>query len=321
MALYLSESDVSKLLTVSDAIHVVEDVFRAMDDGTAVTRPRERVRMKKGVLHVMPAAWEARGYFGFKAYASFATTRFWFWLFDASSGELLAILSADRLGQRRTGAASAVATKLLARPDARSLGIFGTGWQAQAQVESIAAVIDVHTIRCYSRDRERREAFAEKMSLQLDVPIEPVERPQDAARGCGIVVTATAARDPVLRGEWLEPGMHVNAIGANWAHRREIDEAVVQRSDLVVVDSLEQAKRESGDLIIPAELGLWKWDQALELSELVKGKTSGRTSSEEITLFKSNGIAAEDVAVAAHVYERARELQVKGEAGYRTIEM
>lgn len=305
MALYLSETEVERLLPMPDAIGAVEEAFVALAQKVAVNRPRQRVRMRGGVLHVMPAAWESRGYFGFKAYSSFGETRFWFWLFETKSGALVSIMSADRLGQRRTGAASGVATKYMARVDAATAGILGSGWQAESQLEAICAVRPLRDIRCYSRDRQHRDTFSERMSERLGVRVMPVAAPEDAAHGCDIVITATGTREPVLRGEWIEPGTHVNAIGANWAHKSEIDGSVVTRSAVVAVDSIEQARTEAGDLIIPAEKGIWQWENAHELGEIVSGKVAGRTAASDITLFKSCGIALEDVAVAALVYERA----------------
>ncbi len=307
--LYLTESDVNKLLTMPDAIRAVEDAFHELGQGGAINRPRQRLRVPNGVLHVMPAS--ARGYLGFKYYSSFRPrTRFWVHLLDANNGDLLCIMQADRLGQQRTGAASGVATKFLAREDASSVGLIGTGWQAESQLQAVCAVRSVRIVRCTSRDVEHRKDFAKKMSKQLDVDVRGVASAEEATRGADIVITATNSRDPVVRGEWLAPGAHINAVGSNRAEAREMDDGVVNRCAFICVDSLEQAQIESGDLISPIQRGVLSWDRVSELSALVAGKTQGRKNRDDVTLFKSNGVAIEDVAVAAVVYERARQQEM-----------
>ncbi len=308
MTLFLTEADVEKLLTMPDAIRVVEDALREMGEARAVNRPRQRVRVPNGILNLMPAGLPTRGYLGFKYYSSFKPqTRFWFHLLDANNGDVLAIMQADRLGQQRTGAASGVATKYLARADAAEVGIIGAGWQAESQLEAISAVRAIRVVRCYSRDADHRKTFAKKMSARLNVDVRGVDSAEEAARAADIVVAATSSLEPVLRGEWLKPGAHINAAGANRAEARELDDGVLQRSAFVCVDSIEQAKIEAGDLISPIERGVLTWERVQELGDLVSGRLAGRTNVDEITLFKSMGIALEDVAVGAWVYERARE--------------
>lgn len=333
MTLYLTESDVEQLLTMPDAMRVVEDAFRDLGQGRAINRPRQRLRVPNGILHMMPAGLPARGYIGFKYYSSFrpktdavsrpgsrpqkesslsrdTASRFWFHLLDANTGELLAVIQADRLGQRRTGAASGVAAQYLARSDASAVGLIGTGWQAESQLEAICAARKIRIARCHSRDAEHRKKFAVKMSAQLEVDVRGVDSAEEAVRNADIVITATNSREPVLRGEWLSPGAHINAIGSNRAEAREIDDATVTRASLIAVDSTEQAKIESGDLLAPIERGILAWERVSELGEIVAGKIPGRTRPDSITLFKSNGIALEDVAVGAFVYERAREQKI-----------
>jgi alanine dehydrogenase len=308
MTLFLTEADVEKLLTMPDAIRVVEDALREMGEARAVNRPRQRVRVPNGILHVMPAGLPTRGYLGFKYYSSFRPkTRFWFHLLDANNGNVLAIMQADRLGQQRTGAASGVATKHLARADAAEVGIIGAGWQAESQLEAICAVRAIRVARCYSRDAEHRKAFAKKMSARLNVDVRGVDSAEEAVRAADIVSTATSSLEPVLRGEWLKPGAHINAVGANRVQARELDDDVLQRSAFVCVDSIEQAKIEAGDLISPIERGRLTWERVRELGEVVAGKVTGRANRDDVTLFKSMGIALEDVAVGAWVYEQARE--------------
>jgi alanine dehydrogenase len=263
------------------------------------------------MLHIMPASFTSLGYMGFKAYTSAqGKTRFHVHLFDARTGEYLAIIEADRLGQIRTGAASGVATKYLARDDAQTAGIIGTGWQAESQLEAVRAVRNIRVARCYSRQPEHRRAFADKMTAKLGIPVSPVDDVRDAVFDSDIVITATTSATAVLSGDWVSKGAHINAIGCNWAQRRELDDKAIRRSGAIFVDSLEQAKLEAGDLITPVENGIVSWDRVRELSELLAGRVEGREHPDEITLFKSLGIALEDVVVGGWVYQQAREAKL-----------
>ncbi len=308
MTLFLTESDVENLLTMPNALRLVEDALRELGEARATNRPRQRVRVPNGILNLMPAGLPSRGYLGFKYYSSFRPrTRFWFHLLDANNGDVLAIIQADRLGQQRTGAASGVATKYLARADATSVGIIGAGWQAESQLEAVCAVRQIRMVRCYCRDAEHRKRFAKEMSARLNVDVRGVDSAQEAVREADIVITATSSREPVLRGEWLAPGAHLNVVGSNRADAREVDDATLNRSAFVCADSVEQARIEAGDLILPIERGVFSWERVRELGDLVSGRLAGRTDVNDVTLFKSIGIALEDVAVGAWVYERARE--------------
>ncbi|MBI3666205.1 MAG: ornithine cyclodeaminase family protein, partial [Acidobacteria bacterium] len=202
-------------------------------------------------------------------------------------------------------AASGVATRRLANPEARIVGLMGTGFQAETQLEAVAKVRRLSEVRVYSRSEANRRQFAERMSESLGLPINPVPSPEEGIRGCHIAITATAARQPVLLGDWLSPGMHINAIGSNQARNRELDAMAVGRASLIVADSIEQAKMESGDLIAAFEQGQGNWDQVVELADVISSRHPGRRTPEEITLFKSNGVALEDIAVAGYIYEQA----------------
>lgn len=305
--LYLTESDVEKVLPMADAMEAVEVALRALGQGQASNRPRQRIIGPGVVMHLMPAGWPGRGYVGFKNYTSApGGTRFWLHLFDSTSGDWLAVIEADRLGQLRTGAASGVATRYLARPEARTLGLIGSGWQAESQLEAVCTARTVVEVKVYSRSPERAQAFAARMGERVRVPVRAVPTAAQAVRQSDIVVTATSAREPVLSGDWLAPGAHVNAVGSNWANRRELDESAVTRAASIWVDSLEQARIESGDLLAPIAAGHLSWDRVGELADVVAGNAASRTRPDDITLFKSHGIALEDVAVGALVYERAR---------------
>ncbi len=311
MALLLNEAEVTMLLPMSLALEAVEEVFRWQGEGKLTNRPRVRVPVPGGLLHVMPAAVPEARVMGLKAYATVrGGTKFVVLLFSAETGTLLAVIEADRLGQMRTGAASGVATKHLAGPDADSVGSNGTGWQARSQLEAVCAVRRVREIRVYGRDPERRARFAEEMTPALGVPVVAVERPEVAARDASILVTITSSRTPVLEGRWIAPGAHVNAAGSNALQRAELDVEAVRRAGVLVTDSLEQARLECGDLVAALEQGAIRWDDVRELGEIVAGRHPGRTRADEVTLFESQGVAMEDVAVAVRVLARARERRV-----------
>jgi alanine dehydrogenase len=300
--LYLREADVEELLSPADAVEAVEGCFARLARGVVESRPRFRLGLEEGLFHTMAAADLELGVAGLKTYVGFAEgTRFVVALFAAERPELLAIIEADRLGQLRTGAASAVAARHLARAGASSLGLIGTGWQAEGQLACIrAALPGIERVVAYSRNAERLSDFCERFDC------EPGEYNRDAAEA-DVVVTITTSRDPVLRGEWLRPGALVCAAGANRLQSRELDNAVLERATFVCCDSLEQARIEAGDLVEPVERGVLDWLEVHELAEVVGGEVPGRQSDEDIVLFKSGGIAAEDLAVAALVVERARE--------------
>jgi alanine dehydrogenase len=313
MALLLNEAEVTMLLPMSFAIEAVEEAFRWQGEGKLTNRPRVRLPVPGGLLHVMPAAVPEARVMGVKAYATVrGGTKFVVLLFSAETGALLAVIEADRLGQMRTGAASGVATKHLARPDADRVGCYGTGWQARSQLEAVCAVRRVREIRVYGRDPERRARFADEMAPALGVPVVPVERPEAAAREASILVTITSSRTPVLEGRWIAPGVHVNAAGSNALQRAELDVEAVRlaAAGVVVTDSIEQARLECGDLVAALEQGAIRWDDVHELGEIVVGRRPGRTRPDEVTLFESQGVAMEDVAVAARLVARARERRV-----------
>jgi alanine dehydrogenase len=299
--LFLTEHDVTELLTPADAVDAIEACFRRMAAGAVENRPRYRLGLEGGALAVMAAADLELGYAGAKVYAGFRDgARFVVLLFRASSPELVAVLEADKLGQLRTGSASAVAAKHLAADGASSLGVIGCGWQAESQVACIrAALPGLERVVAYCRTEDRLRAFCE------DQGAEAGESHQDPA-ACDVVVTATTSPDPVLRGEWLRSGALVCAVGANDGRRRELDNVVLERAAFVCCDSLENAKLESADLSEPVESGVLDWLEVHELQEIVAGEVAGRQAVDDIVVFKSNGLAAWDVAVAAATVERAR---------------
>ncbi len=305
MPLFLSEADVASLLTPADAVPVVEDCFRRLATGVVENRPRLRLPIEDGAVAVMAAVDSELGYAGVKAYAAVGGgVAFAVLLFELEHGSLAAVIEADQLGRLRTGAASGVAAKHLARPGARSLGVIGCGGQAETQVAAIrAGVSSIERVVAYCRTPTSLASFCERTGA------EPAESPSEAAAQ-DVVVTATTSPDPVLRGEWLRDGALVCAIGANRPTARELDNVVLERASYVCCDSLEQSKIESADLIEPVVRGTLDWLEVHELQEVVAGELPGRQSRDDIIVFKSNGIAAWDVAIAAAAVERAREQKV-----------
>ena len=309
MTLHINEAEVRQLLTMPMAIAAVEDISRKQAEGSVVVHPRRRFELPEhGYFHYMAALDSAAGYVGMKQYTYVkGKLRFLVPLYSATTGELLALIEADYMGQLRTGAASGVATKYLARKLAKVAGILGTGGQARTQLEAIHSVRMLESVFVYGRDAQRRNHFSEEMSERLGINVYPVESAAAAVRSAEIICTATTSSHPVLHGEDLAQGVHINAIGANHAHKQELDEAAVAKANLIFVDSLAQSQQEAGDLIIPFSKQPQRWTSVRELSDLVAGKTPGRANDAQITLFKSNGIAAWDLAVAEKVYALAKE--------------
>jgi alanine dehydrogenase len=311
MALLLREKDVERLLDVPTAVVCVERAFVELGWGRATNQPRHRVHQRHGGLHLMSAALPAFGVIGFKAYTWFtAGSKFLVNLYNSETGELLAIIEADRMGQIRTGAASGIATKWMARENASTVGIFGTGFQAESQLEAMCAVRRIKRVRAFSRRKERREAFSKTMEERLGVEVRPADSPQEIVEGADVLITATTASEPLFDGDWLVDGTHVNVVGGNSLLRTEVDTATVIRSSRIAVDSLAQAMNEAGEIVKAVERGLLFWEKIVELRSVVTRQVKGRESEEEITFFKSTGIALEDLAVGATVYQRALELKV-----------
>jgi len=309
MTLHISEAEVRAVLTMPMAVEAVEEISRKQATGEVVVHPRRRFELPGGgFFHYMAAADFSLGFVAMKQYTYVhGKLRFLVPLYEMATGDLLAMIEADYMGQLRTGAASGVATKYLARKDSRVAAIIGTGGQARTQLEAVAAVRKLESARAYGRDAAKRENFCAQMSERLGIPVKPCASAAEAVRGADIVSTATTASQPVVSGADLSPGAHINAIGANHAHKRELDDEAVASADIIVVDSVEQSRQEAGDLIIAFHADEICWTGVKKLSEIVAGKASGRTSDTEVTLFKSNGIASWDLAAAMKVYALARE--------------
>ena len=303
--IYLTEADVGRLVTVKDAIGVLEELFATWGQGATANLPRQRARLPGGSFNLMGAAYGAKGVHGLKAYAGLKGGQFHTLLYSSSDGRLKAMIEADLFGQMRTGAASGLATRLLARADARTLGVIGTGRQSRTQVLAVCAVRPIERVNVFARTPEHRESYARAMEKELGLEVIPVSSGEACVAEADVVVTITKSAEPVCRAAWLAPGAHVNAAGANSSDRREVDAETVLRAALKLTDHLEQAKVEAGEFRDLVAAGKLAWSDIRELGELVTGKAKGRTSPSELTLFKSLGIALEDVAFAELVYQRA----------------
>ncbi|MGB2643677.1 MAG: ornithine cyclodeaminase family protein [Candidatus Acidiferrum sp.] len=309
MTLHISEDEVRAVLTMPMAIEAVEEISRKQATGEVVVHPRRRFELPgDGFFHYMAAADFSAGYVAMKQYTYVkGELKFLVPLYEMRTGDLVALIEADYMGQLRTGAASGVATKYLARQNSRIAAMIGTGGQARTQLEAIAHVRKLESARVYGRNPTRREKFAKEMTERLGFPVESVSTSSEAVRGADILCTATTAASPVVRGADLSPGVHMSAIGANHAHKRELDDDAVESADVIVVDSIEQSRQEAGDLILAFRGDEICWTGVKKLSDVVAGKVSGRTSDAEVTLFKSNGIASWDLAAAMRVYALAKE--------------
>lgn len=305
--LILREEHVRSLINMSDALSAIETSFLEQSAGSGVNLARHRVHQPNGTLHLMGAAMIQKGYWGFKAYTATKNgVRFSINLYDASSGELLAIMEADYLGQLRTGAASGIATKYLARKNSTRFALFGSGSQAATQLSAVAAIVKLQEVRVYSRIPDHREAFAREMSAALGINIHPVNAPIEAIKDCDIITTITTSATPVFTGGDLPEGVHINAAGSNSVIRTELDLETITRVDAFFTDDLDQARLECGDLVHAHERNVFNWSRLYLLADLVSGKIPGRTAEQDITLFESHGIALWDIALAAEVFERAQ---------------
>jgi ornithine cyclodeaminase/alanine dehydrogenase-like protein (mu-crystallin family) len=309
--LYLTEENVRQLLSMEMALQAVEAGLKKISLDEATNIPRTRCQTDHATLHVLSAAAKSLNALGFKAYT---TTKkgdsFHVTLFDSRTGRMTCLMQADFLGQMRTGAASGVATRKLARPEASTVGLFGTGKQARTQIIAVCAVRTIKSIHVYSRSEENRKTFAAEMAEICKTEVIPTSNPEQAARNRDIVITATSSREPVLKGEWLTEGTHLNIIGSNLRGKAEVDKETIRRSNLVTIDSKDQGELEAGDFVAALEDKLLDWVDVIELGHILAGRFPGRENPQQITLFKSLGVGIEDVAVGQQVYTKAVQLGV-----------
>ncbi|MGA7488841.1 MAG: ornithine cyclodeaminase family protein [Xanthobacteraceae bacterium] len=303
--IYLTEADVGRLVTVGDAVAALEELFATWGQPGTSNLPRQRARLAGGAFNLMGAAYGAKGVHGLKAYSGIKGGQFHTLLYSSIDGRLEAMIEADLFGQMRTGAASGLAAKLLARPEARTLGVIGAGRQSRMQVLAVCAVRPIRRVNVFARTPEHRESYARAMEKELGDELRPAPSGEACVADADIVVTITKSAEAVCRAEWLKEGTHVNAAGANSADRREVDAETVLRAAVKATDHVEQAKVEAGEFRDLVAAGKLAWSDIRELGELATGKAAGRTSASELTLFKSLGIALEDVAFAELVLRRA----------------
>jgi len=305
--LLLNEQEVRQLLTMEMALEAVEQGLRKMALDEAQIIPRQRALTDHCMLHVMASTAKSLGVMGAKVYATHRKghAEFVVNLFDGKTGTLLAVMQADYLGQVRTGAASGIATRFMARPDATEVGIIGSGKQAKTQLEAVCKVRKIRRACVYSPNEEHRRAFSEEMSRRCEVEVVPVHRPELAAEDKDIICTATSSREPVLLGHWIPQGCHINAVGSNFLSKSELDVAVLRKCADVVVDSKDQCRLEAGDFTQAIEDGALHWSDVRELGQIIVGRYPVRKHAQDITLFKSVGIAIEDIVTASKVYHKA----------------
>ncbi len=289
------------------ALEAVESAHRDLANGLAIDTPRARSRLPQTVLHILQGALPAQGVLGYKAYTSNKSgNRFLVHLFDAATGRLKAVIEADYLGMIRTGAASGVAARWLARPDASVAGVFGAGWQAEGHVRAICAVLPLARVKVFSRQADKLHDFCQRLSKTTGVAVEPAGSAEDTVRGSDVIGTVTTAAQPLFDAAWLEPGVHINAAGSNSLIRQELSEAAIRRCTLVTVDAVPTALTEAGDLLPLLEKGRLHSRQLVELGEVIVGRHPGRASVEQMTLFESQGMAIQDLAVAVRLLAAAK---------------
>jgi ornithine cyclodeaminase/alanine dehydrogenase-like protein (mu-crystallin family) len=284
-------------------IEVIEELFRQEMEGTVENRPTTELKLPKGILRLKAGGTYGLNTFGFKAYP--AGGRYLVFVYDLDSG-FDGIVEARGLTEFRTGAVSVVGTRYMARQGSETMGIIGTGREARAQLAYLAAALSLKSVKAYSRNEENRERFAEEMSAALSIEVEAVSSAKECVRDVDIVTTITNANDPVLEGAWLREGTHINAVGATTANRRELDDEAVARATTVVVEHLPQAREECGELLHAEAAGLFDWNRAVELKDVVAGRVNARSSDTDITLFDTIGVGSEDVALATYALRMAR---------------
>ena len=308
MVRYLKENDIKQLLTMPLALELVEQALKDLALGRAIDIPRVRTHIPEGVQHVLQAAAPELGFIGFKYYYTRPSGKsFYVHLINTKTAKLEAIIEAVWMSMVRTGAASGVATRLLAREDASVVGQIGAGFQAISQLEAVCAVRKIRTARVWSRNPDKLQAYCSAMSQTLGIAVLPADSAQAAVRGAHIINVITKAAEPVLKGEWLEPGQHINAAGSNALSRRELDMAAVGKCDVITVDARGTARNECGDLLPAVEKGLLRWDTLTEIGEVIAGRATGRTSPQQITLYESHGMGLQDLYVGARMLALARE--------------
>jgi alanine dehydrogenase len=311
MVRYLTDNDVKQLISMPLVLDLVECAWKDRSLEQASDIPRSRAQVKEGMLNMLMATAPSLGFIGFKYYYSTksgATRNIH--LVNVKTGRLEAIVEADRLGSMRTGAASGVATRYLAKKKLSTLGQIGSGGQAATQIAAIYHAVGIAKVKVFSRTRDKLVAFCNAVSSDLNIEVTPADSAQSAIQGVDVVNLMTRSQTPVMSGEWLEPGQHINAAGSNAIDRQEIDQRSVERCDVIAVDARGTAQNECGDLAPMVELGKLDWKDLIEIGDVITAKAVGRTDDHQISLFESHGMGLQDLYVAAAVLKIAREKRV-----------
>lgn len=312
MTLFLSEKNVKSLLPMKKAIDAVKYGLNELVLDRAQNQPRSRVAIENTTLNTMSASIPEANIMGVKNYTFTTMSKdpIAYFLLFSGEGDLLCLMEADELGRIRTGAVTGLATDYLAVPNSKVAALLGTGFQAETQLKAICEVRELDRINVWSRHPKSIYEFCSRLQPQINTKLKPTENVELAVKDADIITTATSAARPILHGDLINKGVHLNAIGNNRIYEREIAGEIVNGADLIITDSIEQSKIESGDLVIASNEGFTVWDRVNELTDLIVGKSNQRTSEDQITLFKSNGLAIEDVAAADFVYKESLRLNI-----------
>ncbi|MBI4337530.1 MAG: ornithine cyclodeaminase family protein [Chloroflexi bacterium] len=306
--LLLTEAQAASLVTMQDALEAVEASLRHQAGAQATNLPRSRVvASPTASLSLMAGADDADGVMGVKAIVVIRGKLAFHTILFSTASPLLAVIESDILGQLRTGAATGVAARYMARPDTASAAVLGSGPHARTQLEALCAVRPVRRAWAYSPTAAHREAYAREMTARLSIPVLPVSSAEEAVQQGDAVLCATNVVQPVVRRAWLRPGAFVASIGAHYPWRQEVDETTVAEARVVVTDDLDQAKRDCGNILWAVERGVFRWEKVRTLADVVAGNVPGRTEANDITLFNSLGVTTWDLAVAKLAYQRALE--------------
>ncbi len=308
MTLYLTESEIKKIINMELALNSVEEAFQLIASGDAVTKPRERLPVGSSNLNYMSAGIDKQNLTGLKIYVPGGNTgtKFYFHIMNALNGEMVAIMEANALGQFRTGAASGVASKYLAKKDSKRVLLIGTGYQAYTQALALDSVFELDEIYVYSRSEENRMNFINNYSSAMKSKLISVENIESEVDSIDIISVITNSKTPVINNDVIESGVHINAAGSNHSLRRELDTKTILKADKIFVDDIDQAKMECGDLIYPESLGLIQWRNIINFSDVLKFPERFKRNNKDITIFESQGLALWDLVTAINVCEIAK---------------
>lgn len=306
-AIYIDEATASKILNMDNALNLVEESFTTYARGESFNMTRKRMRIRKGALHMLPGAVPYKNVIGFKAYTSFrAGLIFKVHLYDAENGNPLAIVDANEIGRLRTGAATGIATKYMAKKESNTAFIFGGGFQAEAQLEAVYKTSNIKKAFVTTRKIENAQAFADKMSKSLGIEIIPTQNIKNDLPQADIIITITTAVKPLFEHTMLNPnGVHINGAGSNALIRAEVPEKTIEAAEVLAVDSKDVAAIECGDILPSLEKGRLHWNEIVELGEITAGFRPGRVTENGITIFQSQGMGLQDIMCAEYIYRKA----------------